>query len=60
MRSQHTWEATFASDDLGRPVMPPFHRLVMLDLARPPVHEDALRLDLVLRRLERNSPAVGA
>ena len=52
MRSQHAWEATFAGDELGRPVMPAFHRLLMFDLARSPVHEDARRLERVLRRLE--------
>jgi hypothetical protein len=56
MRSQHTWEATFAVDDLGRPVPPAFHRLVMLDVTRAPRPDDVRRLESVLRRLERRFP----
>jgi hypothetical protein len=53
MSSQHAWEATYAADDLGRPVPPAFHRLVMLDVVRSPGRADVRRMEVVLRRLER-------
>lgn len=56
MSSQHAWEATFAGDHLGRPVAPSFHRLLMLDLARNAVHEDARRLESILGTLGRRFP----
>jgi hypothetical protein len=56
MRSQHAWEATFAADELGRPVPPAFHRLVMLDVTRSPDPEDARRMEDALRRLETRFP----
>jgi hypothetical protein len=56
MRSQHAWEATFAVDDLGRPVPPAFHRLVMLEVTRPPRPNDVRRMERVLRRLESRFP----
>lgn len=52
MSAQHAWEATFGADDLGRPVPPVFHRLVMLDLTRSPSRADVRRMDVALRRLE--------
>ena len=52
MISQHAWEATFTADDLGRPVPPAFHRLVMLDVTRSPGRADAQRMEFALRRLE--------
>jgi Dyp-type peroxidase family len=56
MTPQHAWEASFAVDDRGRPVPPPFHRLVMLDLTRSPDREDVSRMERVLRGLERRFP----
>ena len=56
MRPQHAWEASFAADDRGRPLAPPFHRLVMLDLTRSPDREDVSRMERVLSRLERRFP----
>ena len=52
MTSQHAWEATFRADDLARPVLPAFHRLIMLDVTRSPGRADTRRMELVLRRLE--------
>jgi Dyp-type peroxidase family len=52
MTSQHAWEATFGADDLARPVLPAFHRLVMLDVIRAPARADVRRMELVLRGLE--------
>ncbi|WP_214105779.1 DUF7405 family protein [Acrocarpospora catenulata] len=40
---QHEWEATFGRDELGRPVPPRHHRLILLDLVESP-DEDAARL----------------
>ncbi len=56
MTSQHAWEDAFTSDPLGRPVPPRFHRLLMLDAARPPDRAAAQRLETVLQRLERRHP----
>lgn len=52
MSSQHAWEATLGTDELGRPVPPAFHRLVMLDVTRSPTRADVRRMERVLRRLE--------
>jgi hypothetical protein len=54
--AQHAWEATFASDDQGRPLAPRFHRLVMLDVIDAPTAADARRLEAALRDLERRFP----
>jgi hypothetical protein len=54
--AQHAWEATYASDGLGRPLPPRFHRLVMFDLMRTPRPADAARLEHALRRLEESHP----
>ncbi len=58
MRSaaQHAWEGTYASDGLGRPLPPRFHRLVMFDVTRTPGPADAARLEQALRRLEGRHP----
>ncbi|GAA1011595.1 Tat pathway signal protein [Acrocarpospora pleiomorpha] len=40
---QHEWEATFGHDELGRPVPPRHHRLILADLIESP-DEDAARL----------------
>lgn len=53
MSAQHAWEATFRADALGRPVPPAFHRLVMLDVTRPPEQTDVEHMESVLRRLEQ-------
>jgi len=53
MSSQHAWEATFGADDLGRPVPPAFHRLVMLDVTRSPGRTDVRRMEVALRRQEK-------
>jgi hypothetical protein len=54
--AQHAWEDTYATDELGRPLPPRFHRLVMLDVTRTPEPADAERLEQGLRRLERRHP----
>lgn len=51
--AQHAWEATFATDDDGRPVAPRFHRLLMLEVAGTPTAADADQLETALRVLER-------
>ena len=51
--AQHAWEARFGLDELGRPVPPAFHRLVMFDLTRAPQSVDVRRMELGLRHLER-------
>jgi hypothetical protein len=56
MRPQHAWEATFAVDELGRPLPPSFHRLLMFDLTRSPDRDDIRRMELVLQRLEHSLP----
>jgi hypothetical protein len=56
MTSQHAWEATFATDELGRPVSPAFHRLLMLDVTRSPSPKDVRRMERVLRHLETLFP----
>jgi hypothetical protein len=56
MTAQHAWEDTFTSDPMGRLVPPMFHRLLMLDAARPPDRAAAQRLETVLQRLERRHP----
>lgn len=53
MSAQHAWEATFRADALGRPVPPTFHRLVMLDVTRPPKRTDVQHMEQVLRHLEQ-------
>jgi hypothetical protein len=50
--AQHAWEDTYATDALGRPLPPRFHRLVMLDVTRTPAPADAVGLEQALRRLE--------
>ena len=60
MRSQHAWEATFAADELGRPVSPAFHRLVMLDVTRSPAPTEVRQMERALCHLEtrfRHGPA---
>jgi hypothetical protein len=60
MRSQHAWEATYAADELGRPVSPAFHRLVMLEVTRSPAANEVRRMERALRDLEtrfRHGPA---
>ena len=54
MTPQHAWEASYGVDELGRPVAPAFHRLVMFDVVRPPDADDARRLERTLRELERS------
>jgi hypothetical protein len=54
--AQHAWEGTYASDALGRPLPPRFHRLVMFDVLRPPGPADAAGLEQALRRLEDRHP----
>jgi len=56
MTSQHAWEDTFARDPLGRLVPPMFHRLLMLDVLRPPDRAAVRRLETVLQRVERRHP----
>jgi hypothetical protein len=51
--AQHAWEATFRADELGRPVAPRFHRLLMLDVRGAPTRADAERLGTALRTLEQ-------
>jgi hypothetical protein len=51
--AQHAWEATFRTDELGRPVAPRFHRLLMLDVRGTPTRADAERLETALRTLEQ-------
>jgi hypothetical protein len=53
MSAQHAWEATFRADALGRPVPAAFHRLVMLDVTRPPRRTDVHHMEQVLRHLEQ-------
>ena len=50
--AQHAWEDTYATDALGRPLPPRFHRLVMLDVTRRPAPADVVALEQSLRRLE--------
>jgi hypothetical protein len=54
--AQHAWEDTYATDTLGRPLPPRFHRLVMLDVTRTPAPGDAVRLEQALRRIEDRHP----
>jgi hypothetical protein len=54
--AQHAWEDTYATDELGRPRPPRFHRLVMLEVTRTPAPADAARLERALRRLEDHHP----
>jgi hypothetical protein len=54
--AQHAWECTYATDAVGRPLPPRFHRLVMFDVTRTPVPEDAARLERALRGLEERHP----
>jgi hypothetical protein len=51
--AQHAWEATFATDDEGRPVAPRFHRLLMLEVTGSPTAADARHLETALGELER-------
>jgi hypothetical protein len=51
--AQHAWEASFATDDDGRPMAPRFHRLLMLDVTGTPTAADADHLATALRELER-------
>jgi hypothetical protein len=53
---QHAWEDTFRRDELGRPVAPAFHRLVLLDVTRPPTVDDRDRLERALSELEQRHP----
>jgi hypothetical protein len=54
--AQHAWEDTYATDGLGRPLPPRFHRLIMFEVTRPPVPADAVRLERALRGLEDCHP----
>jgi hypothetical protein len=54
--AQHAWEDTYASDALGRPLPPRFHRLLLFDVSRAPAPADAARLEDALRRLEERHP----
>jgi hypothetical protein len=55
-QAQHDWEATYATDALGRPLPPRFHRLVMFDVTRTPSRTDVARLEGALRALEDRYP----
>ncbi len=50
--AQHAWEDAYATDALGRPLPPRFHRLVMLEVIRTPQAADAERLERALCGLE--------
>lgn len=54
--AQHAWEDTYATDAIGRPLPPRFHRLVMFDVTRAPAPADAARLEQALCRLEDRHP----
>jgi hypothetical protein len=51
--AQHAWEDTFHTDEIGRPVAPRFHRLLMLDVVGTPSAADAARLENALATLEQ-------
>lgn len=50
---QHEWEATFGRDELGRPVPPSRHLLVLVELAGRPDEQAARHLENALSALER-------
>jgi hypothetical protein len=54
--AQHAWEATFSTDEQGRPLAPRFHRLVMLEVIGAPAAADARRLEAAMGELERRFP----
>jgi deferrochelatase/peroxidase EfeB len=49
---QHEWEATFGRDDLGRPVPPRYHNLIIADIAETPDADAARLLESRLAGLE--------
>lgn len=55
--TQHAWEASFRTDDLGRPLAPRFQRLLMADVHGAPAPADALRLEFALGDLEQRFAA---
>ncbi|MER5462930.1 hypothetical protein ABT010_20040 [Streptomyces sp. NPDC002668] len=54
--AQHAWESTFLTDEVGRPLAPRFHRLLMLDVVDHPTAADAERLEDALAALEKRFP----
>jgi hypothetical protein len=51
---QHRWESSYRADDVGRPLGPVHHRLVLLDVTRAPEPEDVAALDATLMSWEAN------
>lgn len=49
---QHEWEATFGRDELGRPVAPSQHNLIVLDVVEPPTADAQRLLESRLAELE--------
>lgn len=49
---QHQWESTFGHDELGRPVLPRHHRLILAELAEHPTADAAQLLESRLALLE--------
>jgi hypothetical protein len=50
---QHEWEATFGRDELGRPLPPRYHFLVLVDLVGKPSKDASRHLESSLAELER-------
>jgi hypothetical protein len=48
--AQHAWEATYGTDDRGRPIAPRFHRLLLIEVAGAPTAAGVDRLESALRR----------
>lgn len=55
-QGQHEWEATFGTDDLGRPILPRHHRLMLWTVLRRPTNDEARLLEAGLQQLERVHP----
>jgi dye decolorizing peroxidase len=53
---QHAWEATLARDADENVVAPRYDRLLFFELAAPPGHAAATRLEAAMRTLERAFP----
>ncbi|WP_216916970.1 DUF7405 family protein [Nocardia noduli] len=50
---QHEWEATFGRDEIGRPVPPRYHHLILVDVVENPDADAARLLESRLAELER-------
>ncbi|NKY45761.1 DUF7405 family protein [Nocardia cerradoensis] len=53
---QHEWEASFGRDELGRPVPPSRHLLILVDVVGTPDAAAARHLESALTDLERRYP----